>query len=526
MNLRSIVIGSRGSDLALWQAHYVQSLLLKQGVESRIEIIKTQGDRIQHLSFDKLEGKGFFTKEIEAALLDQTVDLAVHSHKDLETVQPEGLCIAAVPVRADARDVLVVRKSSLQADNLFCLPDAPKVGTSSARRQAQLRYQIPNVQLLDIRGNVPTRLEKLHTQDFDAIVLAKAGLDRLELVPRDAVVIPLDANLMVPAPAQGALALQVREGDHELKTVLEALNHTATAECVAAERSILRGLEGGCQLPFGAHVQQSGDRLSMLAFLGLEKGHRPLSLGSASATAMADIALRLFKEGLPNAARVLVSRTPEQAAPIGEVLSHWDVALDAQSFIQVSNLPFEPLSKQPDWVFFPSVNAVHGFLAGTTIPTGTKVAAMGPGTADALATRGIYADYTGLGARAEETGAAFAALAGSSSVVIPGAVHMRGTIAAYLKDADVKIVPVYETKGNPISCAPAEVVVLSSASNARAFTEGNAWASEVKHIVATASAAEAFEASPAQNVHVLESLESPTVLCAIFAALLGYSGEY
>ena len=211
--MRTIVIGSRGSDLALWQANHVKDELEILGHSVRIEVIKTQGDRIQHLSFDKLEGKGFFTKEIEEALLNNTVDLAVHSHKDLETTPPDKLVIGAVSERAHPSDILLISKECVDTSQKWNLREGGTVGTSSARRQVQVRYHRPDCQLLDLRGNVPTRIQKLRDGEYDAILLAKAGVDRLELDLSDLEVFVLDPEEFVPAPAQGVLGLQIREGD-------------------------------------------------------------------------------------------------------------------------------------------------------------------------------------------------------------------------------------------------------------------------------------------------------------------------
>ena len=252
-----IRIGSRGSDLALWQAYYVRDLLQNQGHEVEIKIIKTQGDKIQHLSFDKMEGKGFFTKEIEAALLQNEIDLAVHSHKDLETTNPAGLIIAAIPARADVRDVLLIRPDRAEESAKLKLPEAAIVGTSSARRKAQIRHLRPDVVLSDLRGNVPTRVEKLRSGQYDAILLAKAGIDRLDLDLSDLLVLPLDPEIFLPAPAQGALALQIRESDEDLKEAMLAITNNAIAEAVEAERSILRSIDGGCQVPLGAHCTEA-----------------------------------------------------------------------------------------------------------------------------------------------------------------------------------------------------------------------------------------------------------------------------
>lgn len=167
---KTIVIGSRGSDLALWQANYVQAELSKVGVKSEIKIITTKGDKIQHLSFDKIEGKGFFTKELEEALLAKDIDLAVHSHKDLETEQPEGLTIAAVSYREDPADILLIKKEAVDTTQRFNLKQNAIVGTSSARRKAQMLFHRNDISLEDLRGNVPTRVAKLQAGNYDAIL--------------------------------------------------------------------------------------------------------------------------------------------------------------------------------------------------------------------------------------------------------------------------------------------------------------------------------------------------------------------
>ena len=249
-----VIIGSRGSDLALWQAHFVQDQLNEIGISSSIEIIKTKGDAIQHLSFDKIEGKGFFTKEIEEALLAGTIDLAVHSHKDLETNSPEGLTIAAVSERADARELLLIHPDAVDSSLPWLFKKEARIGTSSARRKAQLLHARPDAFAVDIRGNVPTRVQKLRNGEFDAILLAKAGVDRLQLHLSDLHVVPLDVTELVPAPAQGVLALQTRSNDSELIAKLKSLNSTTVQRNIYIERQVLNRLQGGCQLPLGVHA--------------------------------------------------------------------------------------------------------------------------------------------------------------------------------------------------------------------------------------------------------------------------------
>lgn len=252
---KTIVIGSRGSQLALWQANHVAGRLNELGITTRIEIIRTTGDRMQTADVVKGEGKGLFTKEIEESLLARTIDLAVHSLKDLPTEGTPGLTIAAVPEREDPRDALV----GAQLNNLG--PQA-RIGTSSNRRAAQLRILRPDLQFEPVRGNVDTRLRKLAERQFDALVLAAAGLRRLGFSDRIAQL--FDENQICPAPGQGALALQTRTDDEALE-ICRSLNHPATEAAVACERAVLAALGGGCDVPIGAYASVQGTELRVVA---------------------------------------------------------------------------------------------------------------------------------------------------------------------------------------------------------------------------------------------------------------------
>ena len=238
-----LTIGSRGSPLALWQARWVQARLEELGEASRIEIIRTTGDKIQDVALSKVGTKGLFTKEIEEALLDGSIDLAVHSLKDMPTDLPRGLTLAAIPEREDPRDALVGCK-------LAELRDGARVGTSSLRRSAQLLALRPDVRIANIRGNVDTRLRKLDEGQFDAILLASAGLRRLGLSARISEL--LDPEAMCPAVGQGALAIETREDGGHSWEVCVRLNHVETRVAVTAERAVLASLGGGCQVPIGA----------------------------------------------------------------------------------------------------------------------------------------------------------------------------------------------------------------------------------------------------------------------------------
>mgnify|MGYP005988500997 FL=1 len=251
---KTIRIGSRGSALALWQANKVQSILTDKGFASEIIIIKTKGDNIQHLSFDKIEGKGFFTKEIEDALYADRIDLAIHSCKDLETSDPEGLIIPAIFNRTEVRDTIVFKKESWEKLQNGAL-EKLHLGTSSARRKSQLLRIYPGTTFKDIRGNVPTRLEKLTAdQELDGIVLAKAGYSRLGLDMSGFYCHTPEVDEFVPAAAQGALAIQCREKDTELLAILETINETSSSDGVVAERKLLAKFGGGCQKPTAIHV--------------------------------------------------------------------------------------------------------------------------------------------------------------------------------------------------------------------------------------------------------------------------------
>lgn len=249
----TLKIGTRGSKLALWQAEWLRAALARHHMSSELEIIKTQGDAEVDRPLHELAGKGFFTKAIEDALLDGRVDIAVHSLKDLPTTLADGLELGAIPERVDPADVLVLRDTSVTS--LALLAAGARVGTSSLRRVAQVRYLRPDLEVVPLRGNVPTRVKKVKDgTDLDAAVLAFAGLDRLGLA--DGVAVKLDPLELMPAPGQGALGLETRAGDETARRALAPLNHAASALHVTAERTLLALLEGGCQAPVAAFVEK------------------------------------------------------------------------------------------------------------------------------------------------------------------------------------------------------------------------------------------------------------------------------
>ncbi len=272
-----LTIGSRGSKLALWQAGWVHRQLEKLGEQSRIEIIKTTGDKITDVPLAKVGTKGLFTKEIEEALADGSIDLAVHSLKDLPTDLPAGLALAAIPVREDPRDALVGR-------TLAEIQRGAKVGTSSLRRVAQLRALRPDLVVEPVRGNLDTRLRKLDEGLYDALVLAAAGLTRLGWQER--ITEHLSPEVMCPAVGQGALAIETRDNG-TARDICARLNHEATRAAVDAERAVLKKLGGGCQVPIGAHAWIEGDLLRIAALVAAPDGSKILRRDSSGRPARA-----------------------------------------------------------------------------------------------------------------------------------------------------------------------------------------------------------------------------------------------
>jgi hydroxymethylbilane synthase len=267
--LRKIIVGSRKSNLALTQTNWVINELKKAGVENEIEVkkIMTKGDRILDVTLSKVGGKGLFVKEIEKALYDKEIDFAVHSMKDMPAVLPEGLVISSMPIREDHRDALISKNNVLLKD----LPQGAIVGTSSLRRAAQLLATRPDIEIKWIRGNIETRIRKLQEEDYDAIILAVSGLKRIGL-NEELITEYLEPDVCVPAVGQGALAIECREDDDEIRSILSKINDDYTVKTVTAERTYLNLLEGGCQIPIGGFAYLENDEVILNALVGTPDG--------------------------------------------------------------------------------------------------------------------------------------------------------------------------------------------------------------------------------------------------------------
>jgi hydroxymethylbilane synthase len=301
-----IRIGSRGSQLALWQANHIADALRALGHEIAIEIIRTTGDRMQNIAFASVGAKGMFTREIEDALLAESIDLAVHSLKDLPTEMGAEFTLAAIPKRADPRDVLVSERYA----GFDELPAGAVVGTSSLRRQAQLRARRPDLSYVEFRGNVDTRLAKLGQGKADAIILAAAGLERLQ---KTAVIRERFApEVLCPAPGQGALAIETRAGDGEMRKALQPLEDSETRGAITAERRCLAALGGGCLVPIGAYCHRDGDELSLRAVVASADGTQ-MVCASARHTDAETLGERLAQQLLDQGAGAILGLAEKRA---------------------------------------------------------------------------------------------------------------------------------------------------------------------------------------------------------------------
>jgi hydroxymethylbilane synthase len=478
-------IGTRGSDLALWQARYVASTLAPEA-ECELVILKTKGDIIDHVSLVEVEGKAFFTAELEEALVEKRVDLAVHSHKDLPSEMRPELTIAAIPPRAAVHERLLVRRESYEKDGAFLpLAVGATVGTSSPRRQEQIETLRPDLKITQLRGNVPTRVNKLRDGKYDAIVLASAGLDRLALDLSGLVDVPLPAEWFVPAPAQGALAIQTRKADVELIAFLREMLHDDSVErAVAAERELLIRSGGGCSLPLGASISGAGP-FTALAFLG--KDRPTLGVPARWARAAADTPERASELALEKLMECTATRhgplggksvslcgSAEANADLVNRLEALGATVVREIAIEFEELPTPDLARsfaalvERDAIVFTSPHAAQ--RARHTPRPKARVVAVGRATASMLDAAGWKVDFVG------EQGAGALArsleLAPNARVLFPCAEDTIGELERELAARSVHLerVPVYRTRpvAAPALDPRADVRVYTSPSAVRA----------------------------------------------------------
>jgi hydroxymethylbilane synthase len=312
----ALVIGSRASDLALWQTHYVRDLLRANypTLEISIEIIHTTGDKMLDSSLSTIGGKGVFTKELESALLAGEIDFAVHSLKDLPTLLPDGLTLGAIPERASVEDAFLSKDRNAR---LMDLPDGATIATGSLRRIAQLLTKRPDFRIADIRGNVPTRIRKLLESNWDGMILARAGVERLGLLEHVAHTISLE--WVLPAAGQGALGIECRSDDANTMELLAPLNNNATRQAVTAERALLKALGGGCQVPIGAHGKIVGSALELSGCIAAMNGESLVrAVHTGDSTNAEQIGESLARTLLDMGGREMLANFPGLSAPITE----------------------------------------------------------------------------------------------------------------------------------------------------------------------------------------------------------------
>ncbi len=479
--MRKIIIGTRGSDLALWQAHYTKKALEEKGQVVEIKIISTQGDRSQawNTSFDKMEGKGFFTKELEEELISGNIDLAVHSHKDLPTENPPGLIIAAVSEREDPSDLLLIRKESVDSRKKFQLKQGALVGTSSARRKSQFLSWRDDVSLKDLRGNVPTRIQKLRDGQYDAILLAAAGIERLALNLSEFHAEKLNPREFVPAPAQGVLAWQIRENDEELASILSEINQEDVALTISIERKILNLFDGGCQLPLGAYCETDTDdegRRCFKTWVTLADAWDQQARPFYFKTYFTDDFARQIVEKI-NAVqqrKVFITRNLRQEDYFFKWLKKLGFTPQGQSLIEFKQIDIKEVPAT-DWIFFSSKHAVKYFFRQKPPLGKVKFACISKATAQELRAFGYTSDFIGQNTDTKLIGKQFSSLAGKARVLFPIAKESMQSIQHQLVNKENAVnLPVYQTikHSQPIS-AENDILVFTSPSNVEAYFELN-----------------------------------------------------
>ena len=516
---KQIRIGTRGSALALWQAEWVKAELEKNYPDMHVPLvtIKTTGDMIVDVPLAKVGGKGLFVKEIEEALLSGVIDIAVHSMKDVPTLFPEGLHLGAITMREDPRDVLIARMNIAFKD----LPKGARIGTSSLRRQAQLMHARSDLVIHQLRGNVDTRIRKLREGQFDAIVLAAAGVKRLGLAER--ITEYLSPEISLPAIGQGSLGIECRADDRELNSLIAFFDDQNSRTCVMGERALLRRLEGGCQVPIACYGEiKDGGLLYLTGLVASVDGKRIIKdciigypdeaeiLGVTLAEQLLshgadDILREVYGESLDfnrmahplSGKRIVITRSREQARAFASMLAdHGAIAIEFPTIDVVPPASWTELDNalnsigNYDWIMFTSANAVNFFMErlqnlgkDIDILTGTSICCIGPKTAEAIGPFGLKADLVPADFKAEGVLAALGQLrVKGQKFLFPRAKEAREILPDRLRElgAEVTVATAYENV-KPVAGAEhvkklfegkkIDVVTFTSPSTVRNFVE-------------------------------------------------------
>ncbi len=520
---KKIIIGSRGSELALWQAHFITKELEKTGTKVELKIIKTRGDKQQEERFSEMPGQGFFTKEIEDALLKKEIDLAVHSYKDLPTTTVEGLTVGAVSYREDPSELLLINKDAVDEKRKFSLKKNAILGTSATRRKVQIMAMRPDLTVKELRGNVPTRIEKLKDGLYDAIFVASAGVERLGLDISGFHSEKISPQEFVPAPAQGVLALQIREGDKNMQAVVGKINHPEVEEVVKIERKIFNLFRGGCNLPLGIYCEKHSDESdkpffkAWAAFAPEEKAiPRYYHFHTYMPEGWAEKVAEKIKSEKP--ASVFITRDIKEDDFFSRVLKANKYKVSGRAFIEFKSIP---ISHMPfgDWLFFSSKHAVKYFFEQKRDIGNMKIGAIGKSTAAAIRTYGKRADFIGYSTDTRLTGKQFASLVKSANVVFPQAKDsMRTVQQQFVNKSQTRDVIVYETIQKPVEDTPdADIMLFTSPSNVEAFFEKKKISSNQKVIAMGDATSHTLKQFGVKSVYLVPSFDEVGLLQAIFS---------
>lgn len=502
---RKLIIGTRGSDLALWQANYTKKLLINLGHEVELKIIVTKGDLTQNLetSFDKLEGKGFFTKELEDELLNNNIDIAVHSYKDLLTTNPEGLIVAGVSKREDPSDRFIINDKSTDEKLKFNLKKGAIVGTSSARRKSQLLAFRPDIVVKDLRGNLPTRINKLKEGHYDAILIAAAGVERLELDLDEFTIEKLNPEEFIPAPAQGVLAWQIKQDDDQLLEIIDQINDLDVLIKINIERELLHLFEGGCHLPFGAYCDtelDDEDRLKFKVWVSVAESWNKQPKQFYFETLDTDGFVDQMYDHIQGSQikKIFITKTFKEKDYLPKALNDLGYHFLGKSLIEFKQIKIQFLPRT-EWIFFSSKHAVRYFFAqNPKVDKATQFGCIGSSTSAELRICGHRASFIGQSTDIKLVGKQFSSIVGSKSVLFPIARGSMQSIQWQMVKRDSVInLEVYATihKSEEIS-SDFEIILFTSPSNVESYFEKNKWQIHQKAIAlgeATGKSLEKFK---------------------------------
>jgi hydroxymethylbilane synthase len=521
---KKIILGSRGSELALWQAKFILKELEKAGVKAELKIIKTRGDKQQDIRFSEIQGQGFFTKEIEEALLNKEIDLAVHSYKDLPTTPIEGLKVGAVSYREDPSELLLINKEAVELNKRLFLKKNAVLGTSATRRKVQVLAFRPDIEIKELRGNVPTRIQKLRDKMYDAIFVASAAIERLGIDVSEFHAEKFPPHELVPAPAQGVLAFQIRSNDKDMQEVISKINHEEVEEVVSLERKIFNLFQGGCNLPLGVYcVKETDDEdkpyfKTWAAYAETDKAfpryfYFETRMPESFPQKVAD------KIKSKNPASVFITRDIREDDFFSRSLKANGYKVDGKAFIEFKPIPFGSRIRVTDWIFFSSKHAVKYFFEQKPDIGNAKIGVIGKSTAAQVRTYGKRAEFIGYSTDTRMTGKQFASLVKSGTVLFPQAKDSLRTVQQqFVNKPQIIDLPVYETITKPVEGVPdTDILLFTSPSNVEAFLEKKHVKKGQKIIGMGDATANALKKAGILSVYLVPSFDEIGLLQAIYS---------